>query len=582
MKLSTRFIRNLFLALSLLFIVYCSKKDKGSVTDVHQNNPEKYERGFVHEDEVLDVNFDPTLIGAFSPQTEKKLQLDSVSYFYGEFKDFEKYKSEINEFYKNRNDAYAWFDEDGLTEQADHLAAKLLHLEKDGNEESLTYHEQFSHMMDNEIEKKDEEKIELMLTAQYIEYSKRNFSGKAGEIAKNENWLKPRNKFDAVEAMKIADKNGGVIFPYEPKHQHYVALKNKILDFHKKGLDTVSSKIAITTLKKGDSSTAVAQIRERLVMLGDLKNTAKSGEFDDEMMAAIHQFQYRNGLDSSNVIGKSVIEKMNVSGRETLEKMLINLERMRWISPEDDEYLLVNIPSYKLFTYDKGQEFLWDMDVIVGSVNRRTVVFSDKMDYIDFAPYWNIPPGIMKRKILPAMKRSSSYLARNNMEKTGAMLTKDIPAVRQKPGPGNTLGKAKFMFPNTYNIYLHDTNEHNLFRNENRNLSSGCVRVADAFKLAQFVLKDNKEITDSLITKKMNAAKENRVKLAKKMPVHLAYFTTWVDPRGNLVFSPDIYKRDQKLKKMMMTSTVAAENIPSKNENSGPESDSSKTAKKAA
>lgn len=552
--------------MSALFLLqFCTEKTENKSYGGKENVAGfKYERGFVREGELLDVNYDPAIIGAFSPQTEKKISMDSLDSFFSEFKELAPYRNDLTAFYKNRDSAYAWFDDEGLTEQADHLAAKLLHLEKEGKAEKLIYQDQFQQMMDNEIDKKDEKKIELMLTSQYLWYSKRPFSGKAGELAKSADWLNSRPKFDALEAMKIAEKNGGKIFPDEPEHIHYVNLKNKILEFHKKGLDTVSAKLAVGNIKPGDSSAAIGKLRERLVMLGDLTAKTPSGKFDDEMLAAVHTFQQRNGLDSSNTVSSAFLDKLNSSGRATLEQMLLNLERMRWVSPEDGEYLMVNIPAYKLFAYD-AQKFLWNMDVIVGNVNRRTVVFSDKMAYIDFAPYWNIPPGIMKRKILPAMKRSGSYLSRNHMEKTGAMAAKGIPAVRQKPGPWNALGKAKFMFPNTYNIYLHDTNEHNLFSSTDRDYSSGCVRVADAFKLAKFVLKDNKDISDSIIQKKMNADKESRVVLQKKMPVHLVYFTTWVDPQGRLVFSKDIYKRDEKLKKMLMTSPAAGKSaVPEK------------------
>lgn len=557
-------MKKIFSLLSALFIlvfaVSCSEKKTGpaETETVRKADPKNYERGFVREGELMDVNFDPTIIGAFSPQTEKKLALDSIGGFFGEFSKLQPYKDELLQFYKNRDSAFAWFDEDGLTEQGDHLAAKLLHLEKDGKAEKLIYHDQFSQMMDNEIEKKDEKKIELMLTAQYLAYSKFPFTGKALEMAKNSDWLKARDKFDALAAMKITDTNGGAIFPDEPEHLHYVNLKNKILDFHKKGLDTITEKIASGTYKIGDSSAAVGKIRERLAMWGDLKQNAKSGLFDEDMMKAVHTFQYRNGLDSANTLSQKFIEKLNTPGKDMLEKMLINLERMRWISPDKGEYLLVNIPAYRLFTF-KDTDFLWDMDVIVGNVNRRTVVFSDKMSYVDFAPYWNIPPGIMKRKILPAMQRNPNYLKKHNMEKTGGLAAKGIPAVRQLPGPDNALGKAKFMFPNTYNIYLHDTNEHNLFNRENRDLSSGCVRVSEAFKLAKFVLKDNKEINDSIINQKMNADKQSRVVLAKKMPVHLVYYTAWVDPQGNLVFYKDIYNRDAKLKKMMLANPSVQE-----------------------
>ena len=579
-----KFLRLLLLFSAVIFIYSCSKKSEAvsSNTDTQKDTiADDYQQGFESEGEMMDVNFDPTLIGAFSPQTKKKIELDSISYFFNQYKELADLKDDINQFYTERDSAFAWFDENGLTEQADHLAVKLMNLEKDGKEEKIVYHNQFHQMMDNVVEKKDEEKVELMLTSQYLLYSKRKFEGKAAQLASAANWLKPRQKFDALEAIKKSETNNGKIFDEEPVHQHYIALKNKMLDFHKKGFDTVNSKIPAGTYKLGDSSATVAKIRERLVFFGDLKNAAKSGEFDKEMLDAVHSFQHRNGLDSAN-IGKQTIEKLNVSGRDLLEKMFVNLERMRWMSPEEGQYLFVNIPAFKLFAYDDAQKYLWDMNVIVGKTNHRTVVFSDKMTYVDFAPYWNIPPGIMKNKIMPAMKRSGSYLARNHMEKTKGWAAKGIPAVRQKPGPWNSLGKVKFMFPNTYNIYLHDTNERYLFKNQDRNYSSGCVRVEDPFKLAKFVLKDNKDIDDSLIIKRMDSTKENRVVLAKKMPVHLAYFTTFVDSNGNLVISKDIYKRDEKLKKMMMINAVQPSNSNSVTKNPVKKDSSKTVVKKSA
>lgn len=548
-----KFLKLFFIALSLLSLQFCKKKTE--VEDINTPITQKYQRGFLHEGEMLDVNFDPTLIGAFSTQTEKKLDPNYIDTFFGEFKDFAQYKEEIKQFYQSRNNAYAWIDDEGLTEQADHLAVKLMNLEKNNEKKKLTYQDQFNHLMDNEIDEKNESKIELLLTSQYLWYSKRTFEGTADTIAKKSDWLKPRNRFDVMEAMEVASKNGVNIFPDEPSHQHYVNLKNKILDFHKKGLDTITAQIPVGEYKVGDSSAVISQIKNRLFLLGDLKNESKTFSFDDEMLQAVHNFQFRHGLEKSDVINESFLNQMNIPGRERLETMMTNLERMRWISPDDGEYLLVNIPAYKLYAFN-SQDFLWDMDVIVGSVNRRTVVFSDKMDYVDFAPYWNIPPGIMKRKIMPAMQKNPNYLEQNNMEQTKDMVLPGVNAVRQKPGPGNTLGKAKFMFPNSYNIYLHDTDQPGLFNRVERDLSSGCVRVSDAFKLAQFVLKNNPEINDETIREKMDGDSESRVILKKKMPVHLAYFTAFVNPDGQLIFTEDIYKRDQKLKDMLMLNSA--------------------------
>ena len=203
--------------------------------------------------------------------------------------------------------------------------------------------------------------------------------------------------------------------------------------------------------------------------------------------------------------------------------MLLNLERMKWMPEEPAKYLLANIPEYRLHVVENGKDVL-AMNVVVGKAVHRTVIFADELKYVVFSPYWNIPRSIVRNEIYPAMKRSSSYLRRKNMEVTG--YSGGLPIVRQKPGSGNALGKVKFIFPNSYNIYFHDTPSRGLFNRQERAFSHGCVRVHQPFDLAAYLLKDKPEWTDEKIKAAMNRSTEKWVTLDKIVPVlhYLFYF----------------------------------------------------------
>jgi len=191
------------------------------------------------------------------------------------------------------------------------------------------------------------------------------------------------------------------------------------------------------------------------------------------------------------------------------------------------------------------------MNIVVGKAATRTVIFSDVLKYVVFSPYWNLPRSIVRNEIVPAMNRSSNYISRNNMEIRG--YSNGLPIVRQKPGAGNALGKVKFIFPNSYNIYLHDTPAKTLFSKESRAFSHGCVRVQEPFTLAQYLLRNNESWTETKIKTAMNSQKEDWVKLDKPLPVYLLYLTSWVDENGVLNFRDDIYGHDKKLGDRLFT-----------------------------
>jgi murein L,D-transpeptidase YcbB/YkuD len=183
-------------------------------------------------------------------------------------------------------------------------------------------------------------------------------------------------------------------------------------------------------------------------------------------------------------------------------------------------------------------------NVVVGKATNKTVIFRGDMKYVVFSPYWNVPPSIINKEILPAMKRNPNYLAKHNMEYNGGK-------IRQKPGPNNSLGLVKFLFPNSFNIYLHDTPSKSLFKEDKRAFSHGCIRVSEPFELARYLLRHDPSWTPEKINGAMNSGKEQYVTLKNTVPVYLVYFTAFVDAQGKLNFRDDIYNRDQELKEML-------------------------------
>jgi len=262
--------------------------------------------------------------------------------------------------------------------------------------------------------------------------------------------------------------------------------------------------------------------------------------FNTETQQAVKAFEKRYGLKEDGIITTAVINEMNKPIKDKLQQILINMERIRWmpVAPATD-YILVNIPEYRLHVYTNGN-YDWSMNVVTGSVVHNTVIFSGALKFVVFSPYWNITPAIIKAEVIPGMARNKNYLASHNMEWNNG-------AVRQLPGPKNSLGLVKFLFPNSYNIYLHDTPAKSLFGESSRAFSHGCIRLSEPKKMAQYLLRNDAAWDSVKITKAMNAGKEQYVTLKQTIPVFIGYFTAWVDRDGKLNFRDDVYGHDKKM-----------------------------------
>lgn len=295
---------------------------------------------------------------------------------------------------------------------------------------------------------------------------------------------------------------------------------------------------------KGQTSPVIKQIKQRLKASDDFASEDTSAVFTKELVVAVQKIQKRFGFRQNGVADAVLIKELNVPVEDRIQQILVNMDRLQNEKIETTGTRLVaNIPEYKLHVYE-GEQQVFDMNIIVGAVDHPTVMFNDEMTNIVFSPYWNVPQSIVENEILPAMDRNSNYLDNNNYEITG--YENGLPVIRQRPGPGNSLGEVKFVFPNNYGIYFHDTPAKSLFQYPKRTFSHGCIRLSEPAKLAEYLLRNSPEWTMDKIKKAMHSGKEQWVKLTIPVAVSITYHTAWVNDDGTLQLRQDIYGLDKK------------------------------------
>jgi murein L,D-transpeptidase YcbB/YkuD len=305
----------------------------------------------------------------------------------------------------------------------------------------------------------------------------------------------------------------------------------------------------VKQIKKGTSAPTVALLKKRLQLTGDMSGNDSTTVFSDSLVSAVKNYQRHNGLKPSGIVTDTLIRSLNVPVDKRIEQLIININRMQWMATkQESNYITVNIPEFMLYAFENNAK-VFEMPVVVGKEGAHTTMFNGNLDQIVFSPFWNIPASIVKNEIIPKMKADPNYLKTKNMEIVGKNDT--LPTIRQLPGKDNALGKVKFLFPNRYDIYFHDTDAKDIFKKDVRAVSHGCIRLADAEKMANYLLKDNKSWTAEKIKSAMNSGKEQYVKLNPAMPVTITYFTAWVDENGQLNFRDDLYNNDKKISQMM-------------------------------
>lgn len=495
---------------------------------------------------------DISLPGSFSTQTKLKFDSTEIAIFLKEFPKLSGYEKELRRFYQKRAYAFAWFDQQGILEQAGNLYNKIESIAEEGVSVQLLYEPELHRMMDDDsaigFREKANPKLELMLTAQYFFYAKHIWTGLGVKGMQAVDWDLPRKKLSYESLLdSLLEVPSSDFMNHEPLYPQYALLKKHLKSY--RIIEKQGGFIKLVADKKsyrlGDSSATVRLIRKRLLQSGDLASDNNSAVFDAELEAGIKTFQHRYGLKEDGIAGKNLLTEMNYPVEKRIEQLIVNMERCRWLPVAmRKDYFVVNIPEFRFHAYE-NDSLAWSMKVVVGKSIHQTAIFNGTMKYVVFAPYWNIPPGIMRNETLPALRRNRNYLVANHMEWNGN-------AIRQKPGPWNALGKVKFLFPNSHNIYLHDTPAKSLFEQDQRAFSHGCIRVEQPKRLAQYVLRHQPEWTEQRIDSAMNGEKELYVHLKHPIPVLIAYFTAWVDQDGYLNFRKDLYNKDSRLAKMIM------------------------------
>lgn len=459
----------------------------------------------------------------------------------------------LRDFYKSRQYQFAWFSKKGLEEHARsfwNLHNNFLNYSQDSSFYDKQLHRQMEALVSNEqaqtLTPENIRELELLLTEHFFDYAQYAFAGKIDPA--DLKWNIPRKKIDPIALLdSLIRRNGENLDTWEPVNQQYKLLRKELLTYYniekEGGWPAVVMKEK--ALKQGDSSAAIPQLKQRLRLVGDYSGHDNSPFFGADLKEAVIQAQKRFGLGEDGVVGSGTLQQLNKPVSERIKQILLNMERMRWMpaQPEGNR-LLANIPDYKLHVFEDGKR-IHSMKIVVGKAANKTVVFNDKLQYIVFSPYWNVPKSIVRNEILPAIRRNRSYLAQHNMEQTG---TQDgLPVIRQKPGGSNALGRVKFLFPNSYSIYFHDTPAKTLFEQNKRAFSHGCIRLEEPTWLANYLLRNQPEWTESRIQDAMYADEEKWVTLAEPVPVAITYFTAWADSEGKVHFREDIYGHDKEL-----------------------------------
>ncbi len=486
---------------------------------------------------------------------------------------------EVYPFYAHRQFVPVWSEKEKLTELAYELRFEIRQSRYDGLKPS-DYHLPLIETFFEAIEKKEASgvsgsnmellELEILLSDAFFALAEDLDIGKVDPTQLKATWGIPRKSksraYDQLleEAWRRKDLRSSLetLYPKNPSYQKGKLLLRQLEDRSKP--NSISWKPVKTdkSLHLGESSGFLPEIRQRLDFWGYASDPGPKVEkvYDSLLWTQVIAFQKDRGISAEGVIGSSTISFLNESPEQLMDKIEVNLERMRWVPTEffEKEAILVNIPSFRL-VYHRGLDTLFTTKVIVGTVNHPTPVFTAPMSYLVLSPYWNIPLSIAKNETLPAIRRNSGYLQKNNMEvvTSGGQAValsqvnwnaKPFPyLIRQKPGESNALGLVKFMFPNPFNVYLHDTPTKQLFDREQRTFSHGCIRMQHPKDLAELLLKSDQEWPTERLVKAMGAGKEEVVTLSRKIPVGIFYFTFWTEGAEKPRFFMDVYKRDAEV-----------------------------------
>jgi L,D-transpeptidase YcbB len=408
-------------------------------------------------------------------------------------------------------------------------------------------------------------KLDILLTDAFLFLGLQLYYGKVDSEKEGENWKIQRKEPELqlnrkLEEALAAGNIANGLNMLAPRYRSYWGMKEDLAFFLSLQDEPWPVIMCDTTINPGQSNQLLPKIRERLIKLRYNFSNNVSGTYDQDLEKQIRLFQQDWGLNADGVIGLGTLLALNTSPQKLINRLKVNMERFRWLPlHEPQKYLMVNIASFDLVLIE-GVDTLISMRAIVGKNYRKTPVFDAKMTYIVFGPSWTVPPTILRNDVIPELLKGPEYLKKKNMkllryngseiaysEIDWDKISKDnFPyMVRQNPGPDNALGKVKFMFPNSYNVYIHDTPSRGNFARDDRAMSSGCIRIEKPFELAELLLADSQEWPPEKIYTAMQQNRGQTAGLKTPVDVLLLYLTAWTDRNGRVQFRKDIYMRDE-------------------------------------
>lgn len=414
------------------------------------------------------------------------------------------------------------------------------------------------------------EEMEVLLTDAFVRYV-RDLSGIRVDTARlrtsNEYWRQPLKVEEALALLSSGKSMDKVLQSVQPHGTTYARLQEELVRLVETPPEPYEHVLPITLgyrfFQPGKRDQRIPDLRTRL---GVEPLTDDKLLYDDRLVAAVIKFQREKGLNDDGIIGPNTLEALNRTNEERILQIVANLERLRW-APQGrpNKFVVVNIPSATLWAVNNGSVEL-EMPVIVGKPVRPTESFVTEIRGVRLNPNWTVPPTIKKHDILPKLREDPEYLINKGIELydgngRGAptldptsvdwenVTSRELHSLRmvQMPGAHNPLGEVRILMPNKYNIYLHDTNHREMFASAERALSSGCVRMKEPHKMAEFVLSAEKDWDSARIKSVTDTNKLTDIAIAEPIPVYILYYTAWVDQSGQLVFGPDIYNQDKKL-----------------------------------
>lgn len=478
------------------------------------------------------------------------------------------------QFYLERDMAPVWVSDDAPTERA-HEVLRILEASRYDGLNPDNYDIEAIRRLIASDRSDDLAELDLRLSLSLMQFIADLGSGRTEPSTLDPELFVYPQDVDKAKAIKVAaDAEDIRVFVggYRPRQVEYWRLKGVLASY--RAIARAGGWPSIDDgpmMEQGDRSARITQLRARLLRGGDLARPVDEAAptdpelFDQALAEAVESFQERHGLERDGRVGPNTLKALNTPIEERIEQLVLNLERRRWMSDRvESRYVHVNLADFHLELIDGG-EVAFDTPVVIGNLYNKTPVFTADMTYMVINPYWNVPKSIATKVLVPKARKDRGYLQQNgfelfeNWDKGADQLDStriDWASVgsddfsyklRQRPGPKNALGQLKFMLPNEYNIYLHDTPQQAHFSANERSFSHGCVRVADPEGLADAILAGQSGWTREQIFGAVESGERTQVNLDEKLPVQITYLTAWVDEDNRVHFRNDVYQRDQIL-----------------------------------